>query len=227
MRKHIKSRYLPTALRVAALCAVAGLGVSSAQASDHDEAPAVKKDAALDITDVYVFESAPGKTTIIVCWAGFNDSRPQPDDAADYANNALYTIWIDNDGDGKADKSIYWRYGKNAAGNWGVQFENVPGTELPVSGPVETVFPVGTGARAWSGHADDPFFFDAGGYLASLQTGNLEFKSVKVNPPFSQTDDFLKGFNVTAAAIEIDNTLLQNAAKAPIQVWATSARNNK
>ena len=221
MHKHRRAKSGLAAVAIAAACG-GGWWASTVSASDHDEAPLVKADAAQDITDVYVFDSGDGKTTtIIVCWAGFNDSRPQPDDAADYANNALYTIWIDNDGDGKADKSIYWRYGKNAAGNWGVQFENVPGTELPVSGPVETVFPVGTGARAWSGHADDPFFFDAGGYLASLQTGNLEFKSVKVNPPFSQTDDFLKGFNVTAAAIEIDTDILA-AGKNPIQVWATS-----
>jgi hypothetical protein len=196
--------------------------VPTAQASDHDEAPLVKADAALDITDLYVFDSAPGKTTIIVCWAGFNDSRPQPDKDAAYATDALYTIWIDNDGDNKPDKSIYWRYGKDAAGKWGIQWEGVPGSEGNVSGPVETVFPVGTGARAWTGHADDPFFFDAGGYLATLDTGNLEFKSVKTG--FTMTDDFLKGLNVTAAAIEIDNTLLQNGLK-PMQVWVTSAQN--
>ena len=35
--------------------------------------------------------------------------------------------------------------------------------------------------------------------------------------------DFLAGLNVTAAAIEIDTSLLQDG-DAPMQVWATAAR---
>jgi hypothetical protein len=35
--------------------------------------------------------------------------------------------------------------------------------------------------------------------------------------------DFLAGLNVTAAAIEIDTTLIQDGTD-PIQVWTTAAR---
>lgn len=205
-----------TALALIAMAAICGGGWwgTTVLASDHDESPLVKEDAAQDITDLYVFDSGGGKTTIIVCWAGFNDSRPQPDADGVYDPDALYTIWIDNNGDNDPDHQIYWRYGHNGAGDAGVQFEGVPGAPEFVNGPVETVFEVGDGARAWSGRADDPFFFDAGGYLDTLATGDVSFMSSR---------DFLEGFNVTAAAIEIDTALIQNGTD-PMQFWVTAAR---
>jgi hypothetical protein len=200
-----------------ALAAITGGGwyASTVLASDHDESPLVKEDAAQDITDLYVFDSGNDTTTIIVCWAGFNDSRPQPDAEAVYDADALYTIWIDNDGDNESDIAIRWRFGQNAAGDWGVRWEDVPGSvETQVAGPVETIFDVGEGARVWTGHADDPFFFDAQGYLETLGSGT---------PMFMSNRDFLAGLNVTASAIEIDTSLLQEGG-APIQVWVTAAR---
>ena len=83
MHKNMRAKTGLATVAIAAICG-GGWWASTVLASDHDESPLVKKDAAQDITDLYVFESAPGKTTIIVCWAGFNDSRPQPDDAALY-----------------------------------------------------------------------------------------------------------------------------------------------
>lgn len=211
MHKKFKTR---TGLAVLAIASISGgsWGASTVSASDHNEAPLVKEDAAQDITDLYVFKSGANKTTIIVCWAGFNDSRKQPDDRAVYDPNALYTIHVDNNNDNKADLKFYWRYGLNAQEQYGVQWENIPGADGPVSGPVETVFDVGPFARAWTGHADDPFFFDAGGYLMTL--------TAKA-PMFDPSRDFLAGFNVTAAAIEMDTDVL---APGKIQVWVTSSR---
>lgn len=211
---HKSMRFNPglAAVAIAAICG-GGWWASTVLASDHDESPLVKADAAQDITDLYVFESGPGKTTIIVCWAGFNDSRPQPDEAAVYDAKALYTIHVDNNGDNKADHEIYWRYGANAQDEFGIQWEGIPGADPKVSGYVETIFDAGQYARVWTGHADDPFFFDAGGYLSTLDTGKLTF---------SNKADFLAGLNVTAAAIEIDTDILSGGK--PMQVWATASR---
>lgn len=214
MKKHTGSK---TGLAAVALAAVCGGGwwASSVFASDHDESPLVKMDAAQDITDLYVFDSNGGKSiTIIVCWAGFNDSRPQPDTEALYDSNALYTIHVDNDGDNKADVKIYWRYGVNDKDQFGVQWEGIPGTDGPVADAVEKIFPAGQYARVWTGHADDPFFFDAQGYLEALDTATVSFDSKR---------DFLKGLNVTAAAIEIETDIIAAGAN-PIQVWATASR---
>lgn len=202
------------AIAVAALCGGGGWWATTVSASDHDESPLVKEDAAQDITDLYVFDSGDGTTTIIVCWAGFNDSRPQPDDDGLYDEDALYTIWVDNNEDNEADIAIRWRFGRNDKGLVGVRWEDVPGSLENVAGPVEDVFDVGKGARVWAGHADDPFFFDAQGYLETLDTGTVMLMNNR---------DFLAGLNVTAAAIEIDTSLLQEGG-APMQFWATAAR---
>lgn len=212
MRKHIGPKIGATLVVATAVCG--GWWATTLHASDHDESPKVKMDAASDITDLYVFDSGAGTTTIIACWAGFNDSREQPDAEGVYDDGVLYTLNIDNNGDNKPDHKIYWRYGKNADGETGVRWENVPGTEANVSGPVESIFQAGEGARVWSGHADDPFFFDAGGYLMTLETGTLSFDSSR---------DFLAGLNVTAAAIEIETTLIQDGVK-PMQFWVTASR---
>lgn len=212
MKNYMRSKSGLAAVAVAAICGGGWWG-STVSASDHDESPLVKKDAAQDITDLYVFDSGGGKTTIIVCWAGFNDSRPQPDKTGVYDANALYAIHVDNNNDDKDDLTIYWRYGASPSDQIGVQWEGIPGVDK-VSGAVETIFDAGEFARVWSGHADDPFFFDAGGYLSTLQTGDLTF---------SKDADFLAGLNVTAAAIEIDTDLLTAGGKVT-QVWATASR---
>ncbi len=212
MHKRDPSRFRLAVIGLAAICG-GSLARPDVSASDHDEAPLVKLDAAQDLTDVYVFESSNKTTTIIVCWAGFNDSRPQPDAEALYDAKALYTIWVDNNGDNEADLAIRWRYGMNEAEEWGIQWNGVPGMDTPAAGAVETIFDVGDSARVWTGHADDPFFFDAQGYLETLDTGTISFVNDR---------DFLAGLNVTAAAIEIDTDVLSGGN--PIQVWATAAR---
>jgi hypothetical protein len=211
MRKHIAAKVAMAAVVTAALC---GVGLKRLYASDHDESPQVKTDASMDITDLYVFDSGNGKTTAIVCWAGFNDSRMQPDSEGVYDPDALYTLNIDNDGDNKPDHQIYWRYGRNSAGNAGVQFENVPGTSGKIEGPVESVIDAGGGARVWSGRADDPFFFDAQGYLDTLASGTLMITNDR---------DFLAGLNVTAVAIEMDTAAMREG-DGSVQLWATASR---
>lgn len=186
----------------------------SSNASDHDESPLVKTDASMDITDLYIFDSGNGETTAIIDWAGFNDSRPQPDADGVYNENALYTLNIDNNQDNVPDIQVYWRFGTNADGKVGVQVENLPGGDAVVSGSVEKVFSAGNGTRVWSGHADDPFFFDAQGYLDTLATGTLMIRNDR---------DFLGGLNVTAIALEM-NTAAMRVGSNPLHFWATSAR---
>jgi len=221
MRKH---SWLKFGLAFGVIGAISGGGwwATTLHASDHDESPQVKSDAAMDLTDLYVFDSGGGKTTIILCWAGFNDSRMQPDTEGLYDPGALYTVNVDNDGDNKPDIQIRWRYGNNSKGEVGVQFEGVPGADGNVSGPVESVFAAGDGAQVWSGWGEDPFFFDAQGYLDILANGTL-FEDDGTTPRFHNDRDFLAGLNVTAAAIEIDTALLRNGTNS-MQFWGTASR---
>src|SRR3954452_20259196 len=72
--------------------------------SSHREAPEISKDPVADNTDVYAFVSpdAPGTVTIIA------NSLPGQAPAGgpnfyEFGDDVLYSIYIDNDGDGKPD----------------------------------------------------------------------------------------------------------------------------
>lgn len=201
------------------------------QASDHDESPIVKGKAALDITDLYVFQKNE-KTVIIVAWAGFTDDLDytQPTKAGVFLSDVLYTIHIDNNADNVADHKIYWRFSSNdVGGKKGIEWSGIPGAEANVVHPVEEVYKDATsGAQLWTGHADDPFFFDALGYLLTLESAgmnaaspNLKFGCLDPAKMCDSSQDFLAGLNVTAAAIEIDHAKLGTG---PIQVWATASK---
>ena len=210
LRRH---KLLPLACMLAA---AVGLAPYSAQASDHDESPLVKTDASLDLTDLYVFDTGGGKTTAIIDWAGFNDSRPQPDASGVYNPNVLYTLNIDNNEDNIADIQVRWRFGTNSKGEYGVKVENIPGSLGTVTGPVETVLSGGNGTRVWAGHADDPFFFDVEGYLNTVATGTLSIRNDR---------SILAGLNVTALAVEMDTAAMRSGSKER-RFWITSARKN-
>ena len=233
MLKQVASRVGLAAIAVAAI-STGGMWETTAVASDHSEAPLVKEDSTVDLTDLYVFESGGGKTTLIACWDGLSlPGGAPPFSQDDFNPDALFAFHIDNAGpdgelDGVADLVIYWRYGQNNAGDWGIQWQGIPGSESLgefVVGPVESVFEAGDGTSVWTGKADDPFFFDALGYLDLLNTGELIVDDDPLTLAFDNTADSLAGANVKAAAIELDTELLQDADEpGPIQVWITSAR---
>lgn len=225
----------PTKLKLGAglalAIAVALPGAPDVQASDHDEAPIVKANAALDITDVYVFDNN-GATAIIVAWAGFTDDTnyTQPTAEGVFVDDVLYAINIDEAPfDNEPDHVIYWRFSTNEVdGQKGIQWGGIPdaGTE-PVVHAVEEVYTDdASGAKLWAGHHDDPFFFDAVGYLTTLDSAgldpdvfNLSFSCLGATEQECLDADFLKGLNVSAVVMEIDHAKLGGAA---IQVWATA-----
>jgi hypothetical protein len=209
-----KSNVIKSLLGGFVLCGLF-VSINTVLASDHDEAPLVKMNAGLDLTDLYVFDTAGDTVTAVICFAGFNDSRPQPDTEALYDPELMYALNIDNNQDNIADTTIYWRYGQNADGEWGVEVTNVPGSTFVVIGAVETVIDdVEGAARIWTGHADDPFFFDAEGYLNTVATGDLDFDSSR---------DFLAGLNVTALVIEMSISDISPATDNELRFWATSS----
>jgi hypothetical protein len=206
---------------LALAAAVALPGAPDVRASDHDESPWVKSNAAFDITDVYVFNNG-ANTVLVVCWAGFTDdpNLQQPTTEGVFESNVLYAIHIDNDGDNISDHTIQWRYSTNlVGGKKGIQWNGIPDAAGPVVHPVEEVYSdSASGAQLWTGHADDPFFFDALGYLLTLDSAGLN--PTGPNLSFDSTRDFLAGLNVTAAVVEIAHAQLGGG---PIQVWATAS----
>ena len=72
--------------------------------SSHREAPEISKDPVADNTDVYAFVSpdAPGTVTIIANYLPGQAPAGGPN-FYEFGDDVLYSIYIDNDGDGKPD----------------------------------------------------------------------------------------------------------------------------
>src|SRR5947207_2590370 len=113
-------RKLAVALAAAALVTLAlvaalmrGPGPSAANASSHREAPLISEDPSADNTDLYAFRS-PDKPDMLTIVSNF---IPGEDPAAGpnyytFSPTARYDIYVDRNGDGKADVSYYFRFGR-------------------------------------------------------------------------------------------------------------------
>ena len=93
------------------LAVVHGGGPAAGSASSHREAPLIAEDPTADNTDLYAFRSPdkPDTATII------SNVIPGEDPAAGpnwytFSPSARYDIYVDKNGDGKADVSYYFRF---------------------------------------------------------------------------------------------------------------------
>lgn len=191
-------------LALTAVCAGGAFLANGVFAADHAEAPLAGADPAADIADFYAWHTADDTVVAVITFAGAGADSPT------YDNETLYTFHFDTDDDAVSDIDVHARFGTNGEGDWGLQVTNLPGASGVVEGDVDTALTDGT-ATAWAGPADDPFFFDLDGYLATLDSGSLSFTAV----------DFFAGLNVTAIVIEFD---LAELGSDTFQTWATTGR---
>ena len=79
--------------------------------SSHREAPEISKDPVADNTDVYAFVSPdkPDTVTIITNYIPLEDPPGGPN-FFEFGDDVLYSIYIDNDGDGLADITYRFRF---------------------------------------------------------------------------------------------------------------------
>jgi hypothetical protein len=205
-----------------AVVMIAGLSLAAgglilhhrAKAADHLDPPArttgAAADTASDIADIFLWNDA-STVKIIMTTAG----PKTPDMPATFDKDVLYQLHISNTGDATSSQfDIKIRYGKDAAGNWGVQFVGIPGASGPVSGPVQTQLTDGAVVKAEAGLFDDPFFFDLEGFNDTKATGVLSIRSDR---------DFFAGKNDTSFVIEFPRSAIENGTK-PINVWGETRR---
>jgi hypothetical protein len=225
-----------TALGGAALLAGAvQLQPQEVTAADHADAPLTQEDTAADIADVYAWHTDRGTIVAVMTFAGLR----APGDAPVYDSDTLYTIHIDNtadsaekvqytdnDNDNVSDIQIHVRFGQNNLGDWGVQFNNVPGAaDATFDGPVQTTISNGS-ATVIAGNFDDPFFFDFEGFITTrdnlidpAQSLDVGFASIVAGAPV----DFFAGTNVMAIVVEMDAAAAVNEnADNFVQIWATT-----
>jgi hypothetical protein len=197
-------------LVVAGLAAAAALPLLSdtVSAADHLDAPKTMANLAADITDVYAWHTDDKKIVAVLDFAGFNESGNEP--VLD--STVLYGLHIDNDGDAVADQDVWFRFGQNGKGEWGVQAEGIPGGMPKVSGPLDTPIDAGLGLRVWAGLRDDPFFFDLDGFKTTLMTGTVTF---------DKDHDTFAGTNVTSIVVEMSTDAVVGAGTT-FSIWAST-----
>ncbi len=210
------------------LAALLLFATASASAADHADAPRSTTDPSSDITDVFIFREG-GKMVGAICFGGAPVPRARVDGPTGrFDPDVLFLYNIDLDGDAKPEHEILVRFGRNARGEAGVQFENLPGAGAQfVSGPVERVLSSPTGLRAYAGLRDDPFFFDFQGFVATIGSFNSTDKP-KGELFFDASRDSFARRNLTAIVFEMDPSLIVpkpgNSNNKLIRVWASGER---
>ena len=205
--------HTPTRVAFALMGGALLLGLpDSARAADHAEAPGAQADFAADIADLYAWHNGSGQIAVVLTFAGGTD----PGVPATYDSDVLYGIHVDTTADGVPEHDIWFRFGQNSAGDWGVQAEGIPGGDAVVSGPVGTTIDADTGGtlKLWAGLADDPFFFDSQGLQDTLATGTISFDASR---------DTFAGKNVTAIVFTMDQATVLGSDPT-LKVWATTGR---
>jgi Domain of unknown function (DUF4331) len=230
-----RTRKLATKLGAALLVAAALPLGSQVNAADHRDGSQATDDPLADLTDLYAWHTGRGTIVVVLGFNGVQDAGS----AATYDSETLYSVHIDNtgdpvnramgmagDNDNEADVSIQVKFGQNALEEWGVQVENLPGSDGTFNGPVETEIDGGGGSRAYAGVFEDPFFFDLEGF--QMTAANLVDDADPEDLAFDSTRDFFAGTNINAVVLEFDAAAAiggdtPNEASW-IQIWATSGR---
>jgi hypothetical protein len=102
------------ALLLATLVAVLvarGSGPQAAQASSHREAPLISEDPTADNTDLYAFRSPdrPDTVTLVANYIPLEQPAGGPNFAT-FGDDVLYSVNVDNDGDGREDIAYEFRF---------------------------------------------------------------------------------------------------------------------
>jgi len=180
----------------------------SAFAADHQEAPRARAQLAADIGDYYAWHE-DNQLNVVLTFGTFN----APGMPATYDSNLLYGFHFDTSAtaDGESDTDLYVRFAQDDQGLWGVQISDTNDNPL-LQGAVETIL-INDQLSAWTGLADDPFFFDQTGFVTTVGTGTLSFDA---------TRDDVAGLNITAIVIQLPVDSIKSGGGS-IQSWTTTA----
>lgn len=244
-------------LRAALVLGLGAVTHDTAKASDHNEpspepvwpaASALHKE--WDLSDLFAwYDAETDKFNVIVAW------HPQqlPLSAGQqvgYNDQVLFTLHVRYERKGGQvfssnffEREITVRYGRNAAGQWGMLVKGLPGTPPLVLdtasefGWAGHTVAVGTGEpsddqlegiQVATGMWDDPFVFDLDGFNDSLARALAGEQELKFDP----SRDTFEGLNMSAFVLSIPIGALQEhwddfepsglLATNIINVWATT-----
>ncbi len=181
-------------------------------AADHLEAPLAVANHSLDITDVYAFDGANSKNTVLVMNV---NPLVGPVSGSTFSTSGNYYFNVDKNGVFVADDVYRVKFGSSAPD--GKQSLTLWKNSTTVLTGMSGNANVGGGAKLYAGVKDDPFFFD----LASFKlwrdpdadgvftyTGSTTFAGV----------DFFRGTNISTIVLEIPDGWLGASAN----FWGTT-----
>ncbi|WP_010520846.1 DUF4331 family protein [Aquimarina agarivorans] len=202
------------------------VGAALLISSDHVDAPSVLNTTA-DVADFYAFENNTRENMVfIVTSQGI--LSPQESENANFDQNVLFEINIDNTGDNVEDLVIQMIrrgdqmhfFGPVIPNNTGLSGSIVSDASIQESVRItpyqdeDIILKNASGISYFAGVTDDPFFFDIARFrqiIAGQATGFL-------NPG----NDTWNGLNVLTLAIELPKTLLGTSDT--INAWVTANR---
>lgn len=228
----------------ACLGLLGGMGIWSAQASDHDDGENDNKARSLNITDLYVFREDwqtgnAGDAGNLIAILNVNP-RSLPRQQYYFSSNARYELHFSRVADtnvaptGLDDVVLRFEFSEPDTNNR----QNITttwveaGTETPATGTAVTTnledstantalttntLTIGSNTiDVFAGHREDPFFFDVESFFVMRGTGTVAIKST------SEAPDFTAGYNVNAIVVRIPIAAIAGQAAAnKFDVWAT------
>jgi uncharacterized protein DUF4331 len=209
------------ALAAVMLALMVGSAAIQTRAADHLDAPLVRADGRLDITDIYAFQDGTSNTVLVMNVNPF--AGVLPNSALTFRSNTLYEFRIDNTGDFHEDVVFRVQFsdpGSDGSQNvtlrmaTGPQARQGAGGKTIAQGRTGKTLPVAGGGSLFTGLRDDPFFFDLNAFTKFQHDGNpADF----CNPGV----DFFKGANVTSIVLEVPTASLLGSSRPIIYPWGT------
>jgi hypothetical protein len=176
-------------LLLAAIAAPLATRLPEVDASSHREAPLISQDPLADNTDVYAFVSPdrPDTATIIANYIPLEEPASGPG-FFNFDPNALYSIYVDNTGDGEADITFDFKFKTNIAN------PNTFLTHLGTAGP--------GGGDAVISSLDDADFNVKQTYSVSMtgRTISTPFIKIKAKPEVLASDLIVPPYNIGPGA---------------------------
>jgi hypothetical protein len=234
---------LTAAVGALALAVIYGPAPASSLASSHREAPLISEDPSADNTDLYAFRSPdkPDTLTLISNYIPGEDPAAGPNYYT-FSPTARYNIYIDRNGDGKADVTYRFQFTRKT-GPFFLGDTQQPYTVTKIANgkaqvivhattPPDNIGPRSTpkyhalamkgvtalpgGGEVFAGQRDDPFFGDIGAIFDLLG-----FR--KHTGADGGGKNFLAGYAVHTIALQIPISQLDTTSHV-IGIWSTADR---
>ena len=241
----------PTSSRWALVAGLVALGTLAgvarhATGSDHQDTPFVELNPRTDLTDVYAFPGAAGRTVLAMDTRAFLTPAQATDPAqASFDDDLLYQFKIDTDGDALEDKVIQVSFTGEGAGQQvevrgpiappvrGAMENEIADVTPAVTGALNTVLGSASDMQVFAGPRDDPFFIDLEAAFCILPdrrpvggqlSGSCALTPSQPGTPFYFRNpgvNYVNGFNVNSIVIELPNAMLEGSAPGRLGIWGT------